>query len=324
MSIPTTPWSLYLTHSLKMSSLNWGRPLYVQIATQAIFDSRFRKQIFDNSRFRKQIFDDSRFRKQIDTQHGGWSDLMQHRSTLATTPKSFSPCLKPLSTASTTSSDVKEPAIWTDTSFFSPVCLCLFCLLWWAEEEFVRIGDTLQIELGLTSTNWTWVSNKEVWAKSAFNIEKSVVGSVLAKFDCNLKTKFGSILVHHQMELAFTDIRCFFLTHPLNCSHVSCESWRSVLKISSWQNLPDRNISRWKIYTFYTVFSRSHWKIVYFFPTSGWDGYDKYELWWTSTWKPERKSVRLAGAPISTWEVRASREPSPGSDKPCNQIDEMF
>ena len=28
-----------------------------------------------------------------------------------------------------------------------------------------------------------------------FNIEKLVVGSVLAKFDCNLKTKFGSILI---------------------------------------------------------------------------------------------------------------------------------
>ena len=34
------------------------------------------------------------------------------------------------------------------------------------------------------------------------------------------------------------------------------------------------------------------------------------------TWKPERKSVRSAGAAISTWAVSASSEPSPGRDKP--------
>ena len=94
---------------------------------QIFDDSRFRKQIFD-SRFRKQIFEDIRLRKHIDTQHGGWSDLMQHRSTLATTPNSCSPCLKPLSTASTTSSEVNEPAFWTDTRFLVPfVCVCFVC-----------------------------------------------------------------------------------------------------------------------------------------------------------------------------------------------------
>ena len=96
-----------------------------------IFDnSRFRKQIFEEGRFRKQIFEDSRFRKQIDSQQGGWSDLMQHRSTLATTPNSFSPCLKPLSTASTTSSEVKEPAKIQD--FWSPLSVfVLFVVVGW-------------------------------------------------------------------------------------------------------------------------------------------------------------------------------------------------
>ena len=36
MSMPTTPRSLYLTHSLNTSSLNWSRPRIQQSSTRAV------------------------------------------------------------------------------------------------------------------------------------------------------------------------------------------------------------------------------------------------------------------------------------------------
>ena len=129
---------------------------------QIFEDSRFRKQIFEEGRFRKQIFEDSRFGKQIDSQQGGWSDLMQHRSTLATTPNSCSPCLKPLSTASTTSSEVNEPEIWTDTRFFSPVCVCFVCC-GAAENEWIGLDiNKLNLSLQLGSLGKICFQHREV------------------------------------------------------------------------------------------------------------------------------------------------------------------
>ena len=86
MSIPTTPWSLYLTHSLNTSSLNWGRPLSMihfqqkNLVTANVVCFATRR------------------------------NLMQQSRTRTTTPNSSSPLLKPLSTASTTSSELKEAA----------------------------------------------------------------------------------------------------------------------------------------------------------------------------------------------------------------------
>ena len=99
---------------------------------------------------------------QIDTQQVRWSDLMQHRSTLATTPNSCSPCLKPLSTASTTSSEVNEPEIWTDTRFFSPVCVCFVCC-GAAENEWIGLDiNKLNLSLQLGSLGKICFQHKEV------------------------------------------------------------------------------------------------------------------------------------------------------------------
>ena len=86
MSIPTTPWSLYLTHSLNTSSLNWGRPLsMIHFQQKNLVEANV--VCFATRR-----------------------NLMQQSRTRTTTPNSSSPLLKPLSTASTTSSELKEAA----------------------------------------------------------------------------------------------------------------------------------------------------------------------------------------------------------------------
>ena len=134
---------------------------------------------------------------------------------------------------------------------------------------------------------WTWVSDKEVWAKSAFHIEKPIVGCILAKLNSYLEMH---IWLRFSGFLALVDLsrrRPTLSIADMSPVRAGAVYWRRS------------EVDYWKV----------HPVAIWIWTKSG----SKTFNW---TWKPERKAVRSAGAAISTWAVSASREPSPGRDKP--------